>query len=219
MTRAALAAEVLAEEDRRAEARATERAEVVLPDDLLPGVGDEAMSLARGAAHRRQQHHRRARPRADRRGGDNTGFAVLAPDIQETLGVSDAVLGAIGGAFGVLFLLGSIPLSSLADRYARKLVAAVSMWSGRRWSRCTGAVQNAFWLFMARLGHRPRPVVPAAGRTRRCWWTRTRSRPGRRVFAARRRPPAPSGRALAPLVAGGLAALVADDDGLAVGRS
>ena len=61
-------------------------------------------------------------------------------------------MGAIGGAFGVLFLLGSIPLSTLADRYPRKLVAAVSMavWSVVVFA--TGLVQNAFWLFIARLG-------------------------------------------------------------------
>ena len=46
---ALLAASVLAEEARRQEAGAP-RPEVVLPDDLLPGVGAEAMSL--GAALR-----------------------------------------------------------------------------------------------------------------------------------------------------------------------
>ena len=146
-----LAAVVLEEEARREQEQRTKE-EVVLPDDLLPGVGDEQLSLGD----------------AVRAGGattlvavgfaqmvdgiDNAVMAVLAPDIQETLGVSDTVLGAIGGAFGVLFLLGSIPLSTLADRRPRKLIAAVSMAVWGVVVFLTGLVQSAFWLFIARLG-------------------------------------------------------------------
>ena len=64
-------------------------------------------------------------------GFDNIAFAVLSPDIQETLGASDAVMGAIAGAGGVLFLVGSVPISSLADRLPRTRIAAVcvALWS------------------------------------------------------------------------------------------
>jgi ABC-type branched-subunit amino acid transport system ATPase component/predicted MFS family arabinose efflux permease len=146
-----LAASVLAEEARRQEASAP-RPETVLPDDLLPGVGGAPMSLADalraggvgtigvvGAARLID-------------GFDNAALSVLAPDIQDSLGASDAVMGAIGTAFGVLFLLGSIPMSSLADRYPRKWLAAAAM---SLWSvvvLATALVQNAFWLFVARLG-------------------------------------------------------------------
>ena len=148
---ATLAATVLAEEAKREGAR-SQVEEVVLPDDLLPGVGEASMSLG-GAL---------------RTGGtatlftlgfarlidqfDNTALHVLAPDIQDSLGASDAVMGAIGAAFGVLFLLGSIPLSTLADRYPRKWVAAGSMTLWGIVVFLTGLVQNAFWLFLARLG-------------------------------------------------------------------
>jgi ABC-type branched-subunit amino acid transport system ATPase component/predicted MFS family arabinose efflux permease len=146
-----LAASVLAEEARRQEASAP-RPETVLPDDLLPGVGGAPMSLADalraggvgtigvvGAARLVD-------------GFDNAALSVLAPDIQDSLGASDAVMGAIGAAFGVLFLLGSIPMSTLADRYPRKWLAAAAM---SLWSvvvLATALVQNAFWLFVARLG-------------------------------------------------------------------
>src|SRR5215204_648785 len=109
-----LTAQVLEDEARQAEGR-TPTATTVLPDDLLPGVGSDDMSLRE----------------ALRRGGwstvvtiglagaligfDNTALAVLSPDIQDTLGASDAVMGAIAGAGGVLFLVGSVPISSLAD--------------------------------------------------------------------------------------------------------
>ncbi len=83
---------------------------------------------------------------------ETSAFAVIAPDIQKTLDVSDTTIGAIGGAFGILFLLGSIPLSSLADRVPRKLVvgAAKSLWSTV--ILATSAVTNAFSLFIARMG-------------------------------------------------------------------
>ena len=53
------------------------------------------------------------------------------PTSRTTLGVSDAVLGAIGGATGVLFVLGAIPMSSLSDRMPRKQLVAVTMSLGR----------------------------------------------------------------------------------------
>ena len=83
---------------------------------------------------------------------ETSAFAVIAPDIQKTLDVSDATIGAIGGAFGILFLLGSIPISSLADRAPRRLVvgAAMSLWSVV--IVVTAAVTNAFSLFVARMG-------------------------------------------------------------------
>ena len=147
----ALTAAVLAEEERR-HGDAVDRTQVVLPDDLLPGVGDESLPL-------------RAAVRAGGAGTlvtvgsarlvdwfDNTALAVLAPDIQASLGASDAVMGAIAGAFGVLFLLGSIPVSTLADRYPRKVIATVSMAAWAAVVMATAVVQNAFWLFVARLG-------------------------------------------------------------------
>jgi ABC-type branched-subunit amino acid transport system ATPase component/sugar phosphate permease len=150
-TVATLAATVLDEEARRqGEQHGGEQ--VVLPDDLLPGVGSEAMSLrdalrAGGAALVLILGLGRVVDSFDL-----AAMSVLAPDIQKTLGVSDAVLGAIGGAFGVLFLVGSIPISTLADRHPRTLIAGVSMavWSVVVFA--TGLAQSAFWLFLARLG-------------------------------------------------------------------
>ena len=139
---------------------------------------------------------------------DNGAMSVLAPDIQDTLGVSDAVLGAIGGAFGVLFLLGSIPLSTLADRHPRKLIAAVSMAVWGVVVFLTGLVQSAFWLFIARLGtgisqSYALPVnAPAADGHL--------SDPGAVAGCS---PPTASfeiaGRVIAPLYAGSIAGLVA----------
>jgi len=201
-----LAEAVLAEEARLAE-RSTAVEGVVLPDDLLPGVGDETMTLRQ----------------AIRAGGattlvalgtsrlvdvfDNTALAVLAPDIQRSLGASDAVMGAIGGAFGILFLLGSIPISTLADRHPRKLIVAVSVAVWGAIVLLTGLVQNAFWLFLARLGagitqaHSLPVNAPLVMDT---YPIPARSR----VFAAYSSFEV-VGRAAAPLFAGGVAGLVA----------
>ena len=108
---AALAASVLEEETRRQEAHGG-REPVVLPDDMLPGVGSEPVSL-------RQALHENGVRTAGIVGllsfievFDSTALAVLAPDIRSSLGISRGALGVIGGAFGILFFLGSVPISA-----------------------------------------------------------------------------------------------------------
>ncbi|MET1002218.1 MAG: MFS transporter, partial [Acidimicrobiia bacterium] len=146
----ALAAAVIDEETRRTEARTLEMP--VIADDELPGVNAEAMSLREAV----RQGGSRTLTIIGILGAievfDNAVFNVLAPDIQDAIGVSDTVLGAIGGATGVLFVLGAIPMSSLSDRLPRKNLLAVSM---SLWSVIlvlTGLAQNAFQMFLARMG-------------------------------------------------------------------
>ena len=59
---------------------------------------------------------------------DASAMGVLAPDIQASLRVSSAVLGAIGGATGVLFVMGAIPIARLADRGPRTKIAGAAHW-------------------------------------------------------------------------------------------
>src|SRR4051794_41817607 len=63
---------------------------------------------------------------------DTGVFNVLAPDIQQSLHISDAQLGAIGGAAGGLFVVGAIPMSSPSGRMSPQQVVALTMtrWSG-----------------------------------------------------------------------------------------
>jgi ABC-type branched-subunit amino acid transport system ATPase component/predicted MFS family arabinose efflux permease len=204
----ALTATVLDEEARR-QGEATPE-QVVLPDDLLPGVGDETMSL--GAALRAGGATTLVTVGCARLIDwfDNTALAVLAPDIQASLGASDAVMGAIAGAFGVLFLLGSIPLSTLADRYPRKLIATVSMALWAVVVFATALVQNAFWLFIARLGTgiSQSYALPVNGPL----LIDTYPIPARsRVFAAYGSFEL-AGRAAGPLFAGAVAGMVAGPD-------
>ena len=97
----------------------------MLPDDLLPGVAaGEAMPLREALTTGGWATVVTIGLAGAVVGFDNTALAVLSPDIQDTLGASDAVMGAIAGAGGVLFLLGSVPISSLADRLPRTRIAA-----------------------------------------------------------------------------------------------
>lgn len=146
---AALAALVLDEEARRRTAE--DRPAREYTDDDLMVVG-ESVSLAT----------------AFRQGGvsllvslmavgvvqslDNAALGVLAPDIQDSLGVSSAVLGAIGGAAGVLFVMGAIPIARLADHRRRTTIAGVCTFAYGLLSMVTATVGNAFWLFLARMG-------------------------------------------------------------------
>ena len=98
---AALASAVLEEESKREAEQIARSTQQLLPDDLLPGVGADQMSFKDAVS----------------RGGlgmlalipllgmveefDRVAIAVLAPDIQKTLNVSDTVL-IISDSHGVL---------------------------------------------------------------------------------------------------------------------
>jgi hypothetical protein len=140
-TAASLASDVLAEEERRRLEAAAETSDgATLPDDLLPGVGEEAMSLRRVVSV----------------GGASTitvlallnlvdeferaALQVLAPDIQSSLGVSDTVLGVLAGLGGVMFILGAVPLGYLADRMRRTLLVSVCSLVFAAFAFATGVV-------------------------------------------------------------------------------
>lgn len=149
---AALTAVILEEEARRQEAQAAASEVTVLPDDLLIGARAESMSLREGV----------------RAGGlrlvlalflvnlvdefDRVALPLLAPDIQRSLGVSDTVMGAIGGAAGVLFVLGAVPLAWLADRARRTTIAGVSTMFAAVFVFLAALARNPFTFFCARMG-------------------------------------------------------------------
>ena len=206
---ASLAATILAEEARR-EGEAAAVPEAVVADDLLPGVGDESMSLRQALQLGGTTTLAAVGLARVIDAFDNTALAVLAPDIQASLGASDAVMGAIGAAFGVLFLLGSIPVSTLADRHPRKLIAAVSMSLWAVVVFATALVQSAFWLFMARLGtgiSQSYALPVNAPLLMDTYPIPARSR----VFAAYGSFEV-AGRVLAPVFAGSIAGLIAGPD-------
>ena len=149
---AALAAKVLEEEAKRQAEQQSRDDVVTLPDDLLPGVGGDPMSLREAVRH----------------GGasmmiilfllnildelDRVAIAVLAPDIQKILGVdSDALFLGVTGLGGVAIVLGSVPMAFLADRMRRVRIVqlATVFWSAALVGM--SQVVNIFQYFWARI--------------------------------------------------------------------
>lgn len=62
---------------------------------------------------------------------DRYSLSVLLPAIKSDLELSDKLLGAIGSAFTISYVLLGISLARLADRYSRKrvIVASLAFWS------------------------------------------------------------------------------------------
>jgi len=147
---ASLASAVLAGEAER-EAAEAERARLAtaIDDDLLAGVGSEAMSLAQVV----------------RTGGRSTitvlfalvlvdavsgsAFAVLGPDIQRALGVSDLTLGVVGALAGLMLFVAAIPLGYLGDRVRRTTIVAVCSAVSAAFLVVTGAVHSLWQLVVA----------------------------------------------------------------------
>ena len=206
---AALAAAILDEEARRRAEQAEGDAETVLPDDLLPGVGDEPMTLREGL----------------RTGGKSMlvmmfvltmidefprAIRVLAPDIQNSLNVSDTVLFGILGFGGVTLVLGAVPMAALADRAKRVAIIPVASAFWGITSFLSGLIVNPFQLFLtnAGTGFGQAYRIPVASSL----LVDTYPIPARSRIFALEGLGRPVGQLVGPLVVGGIAALAGGDD-------
>lgn len=136
---------ILQEEARRQAERGTRvEDQLALSDDSLPGVGGDELPLrdvlARGG--RRTIVVLFSLGMVDNL--NNAAFSVLAPDIQDTLGLTDGQIGLVGALAGFTMFLAAIPLGALGDRYRRTFIAAAAtaLWSV--FAVLTGMV-NAVW--------------------------------------------------------------------------
>jgi len=140
-----LAGKVLAEEARRKdEQEARGRDEVVIADDLLPGVGAASVSF---------WHVLRASGISlvgvlatlvllDSM--DTSAFQVLGPDIQRFLHLSDLQLGVTGALAGLTVFVAAVPLGYLGDRVRRTAIVGVC---SLIWATCAvlTATFQAIW--------------------------------------------------------------------------
>ena len=147
---ASLAATVLDEEAARQAAQEKAREQVIFPDDLLPGVGAEQMTLRQGL----------------RTGGwlmfivltaivsldelEGAAIYVLAPEIRRTFGISEGTIVFIGTASAAFFVLGAVPMGWIADRARRTPVVGVSAIFFGGFVLASGFAVNAFMLFWTR---------------------------------------------------------------------
>jgi ABC-type branched-subunit amino acid transport system ATPase component/sugar phosphate permease len=142
-----LAGAVLAEEAKRRQVQAERSADVVLPDDLLPGVHVEPLSLRETL----------------RAGGlammvvivaiavveefNRQTVSVLGPDIQDTFAITDTKLVGLASFGGVALVLGAVPLGWLADRVSRRLIVVGSLLVASLGLLLVASSANTFQLF------------------------------------------------------------------------
>jgi ABC-type branched-subunit amino acid transport system ATPase component/predicted MFS family arabinose efflux permease len=140
----------LDEEAARQAAQERAREQVIFPDDLLPGVHAEQLTLRQGL----------------RTGGwlmfivltaivsldelEGAAIYVLAPEIRRTFGISEGTIVFIGTASAAFFVLGAVPMGWLADRVKRvPIVGFAAMFFGV-FVLASGFALNAFMLFWTR---------------------------------------------------------------------
>jgi ABC-type branched-subunit amino acid transport system ATPase component/predicted MFS family arabinose efflux permease len=147
---ASLAATVLDEESSRQAAQDKAREQVIFPDDLLPGVNAEPLTLVQGI----------------RLGGwlmfivltaivtldelEGAAINVLAPEIRATFHISNGAIVFIGTASSAFFVLGAVPMGWLADRVKRVPIVAWSSIAFGGFVLASGLAVNAFMLFWTR---------------------------------------------------------------------
>ncbi|MCP3934137.1 MAG: MFS transporter [Actinomycetia bacterium] len=126
--------------------------EILFADELLPGVGSDAMSLKEGL----------------KKGGSSTfvlllilnsldeleagAMALLAPDIRDTFGVSNGTITFITAASAAFIALGAFPMGWLADRYRRAPIIGICTALFTGFVFLTGLAVNAFMMFWTRFG-------------------------------------------------------------------
>lgn len=84
---------------------------------------------------------------------DRSILGILVEPIKQDLGVSDTMMGFLGGiAFATFYTFLGIPIARMADRGSRRNVLAVclALWSGA--TALCGMAQNFVHLLMARIG-------------------------------------------------------------------
>jgi ABC-type branched-subunit amino acid transport system ATPase component/predicted MFS family arabinose efflux permease len=141
---------VLVEEATRQAAQDKAREQVIFPDDLLPGVSAEPLSLRAGLV----------------RGGwlmfiiltalnsldelEGAAINVLAPEIRRTFGISEGTIVFIGTASAAFFVLGAVPMGWLSDRVKRVPIVGISSLFFGVFVFLSGLAVNAFMLFWTR---------------------------------------------------------------------
>ncbi len=83
---------------------------------------------------------------------ESAALSTLAPNIRDTLGISDAAMVAIGSSSSAFLILGALPMGWMADRMRRAPVIAWSSMIFAVMVAVSGFAVNAFMLVMARLG-------------------------------------------------------------------
>src|ERR1700722_2606974 len=126
--------------------------EVLLTEDMLPGAGEEQMSLREGL---RTSGSRAFIVLAIIVTLDNlqtSGIAVLAPNIQSSFHVSTGAITFVAGIAGGFLVLGIVPMGGLADRFRRAPIIGWATFVFGLMVFASGLAINIFVFFLARFG-------------------------------------------------------------------
>src|SRR5580698_11530082 len=121
--------------------------EFLFPEDMLPGAGEEQISLREGL---RAQGARAFVVLAIIVTLDNlqsSGLAVLAPNIQSSFHVSTGAITFVAGISGGFLVLGIVPMGWLADRYRRAPIIGWATLVFGVMVAATGLATNIFLFF------------------------------------------------------------------------
>ncbi|NUU22133.1 MAG: MFS transporter [Streptomycetaceae bacterium] len=208
---AGLAAGLIDAEAERQRLQAEASREVLFADELLPGVGDERLSLRQGLAAGGSATFLTLTTLAAMDELESAALGVLAPDIRDAFGMSDGAIVFISAASGAFLVLGALPMGWLADRCRRSRVIG---WAGIAFSAMVfacGLAANAFLFFLARfgVGVAKSSTLPVHGSLN----ADTYPIGVRGRLATLNAGAARTAGALSPLAVGGIAALAGGDDG------
>jgi ABC-type branched-subunit amino acid transport system ATPase component/predicted MFS family arabinose efflux permease len=126
--------------------------EILFPEDMLPGAGEEQISLREGL---RSSGARAFTVLAIIVTLDNlqsSGLAVLSPNIQSSFHVSTGAITFVAGISGGFLVLGIVPMGWLADRYRRAPIIGWATFAFGLMVAATGFATNIFVFFLARFG-------------------------------------------------------------------
>ena len=126
--------------------------EVVLPEDLLPGVGEEAVSLREGLRSAGAKTFVILAVIVTLDNLQSSGLAVLAPNIQSSFHVSTGAITFVAGISGGFLVLGIVPMGWLADRFRRAPIIGWATFVFGLMVFATGLATNIFLFFLARFG-------------------------------------------------------------------
>ncbi|NUU24088.1 MAG: MFS transporter, partial [Streptomycetaceae bacterium] len=149
---AGLAAGLIEAEAERRARQAEAQREVLFADELLPGVGDQHLTLRQGLAAGGSMTFLTLLTLSTVDELESAALGILAPDIQDAFGLSDSAIVFISAASGAFLVLGALPMGYLADRFRRSRIIG---WAGIVYSAmvlASGMAANAFLFFLARFG-------------------------------------------------------------------
>ena len=204
----ALATTVLEGEAARRDAQ---KAEVLFPDDLLPGVGGEKTTLKEGLLKGGYRTFFVLLALNSLDELENSAVAILGPDIGDSFGVSDGAITAISTASLMFFVLGAGPMGWLADRFRRGPIVGIASGAFAAFSALSGLAVNALMFFFMRFFagmSKANTITVHPSMLADTYPLQTRGR----MYATN----AGVGRifsAISPVLAGGIAVWIGGDDG------